>query len=499
MGILQDLERGVRASISASDAVDWLSSFEDITCTQAATWLNDHCIVDALMPVFISWHRLEYGPKTQGIRDEPSTDEVRSILRDGLAHIEAHGERLEENPSLGGMKNVGWLRDEFWQFVLEKGVTLTAEMFPEISQCPSFLHAEFMALEIDSITGSPVQKKGSLRGAGLRASYEDMQGEYIEFARATYLVANIEQVPFDYAASWLIENGAHRELTVYDRADPAFKPHRVELLKAGADREFSYGPLGVLHLIRLKAERWYDAAGVMQREANNELCWSRDQFWQFAIDKGANVGAQSFAMRADCPTFLLRDWTPQLEKAELGTDEEAGLTMHRLDAAGWRTYAQQAQARAEVLESRNAQLAKRIEQLEAGRVDFELVSAGRIDGLGDTMSAASMKEEISKLRREIERLKGSGKGRPGEREDGVTISLPHATTTLTGLFEVMHASFGRYDPRNPPKQTGVARDLDERMGWSAQANGEPSRRAQTLAAAIRPDDLSESDGRNQKR
>jgi hypothetical protein len=486
MGILQDLERGVRASISGSDAVGLLASFEGITCTQAAAWLNDHRVVDSLMPVFISWSRLEYGPKTQNILDDKSTEEARSALRDGLALVEAHGEKLEENWGMGGMGSVGWLRDEFWQFVAQKGVTLSAEMFPEISQCPSFLHADFIALETANTDGSPARDR-SQRGRGLRAAFEDRQGGYIEFARAAYLVANIEQVPFEYAASWLIEKGAHRKLAVYERSEgDDFELAKVEIAQPGQSEEFSYGPLGVLHVIRLKADLWYDAAGTIQRSANAELRWSRDEFWRFAIDMGANVGALDFAMRADCPTFLLPEWVARVDGAAAG---DVDLAMHRLDASGWKAYGQQAQARVEILQSHNAQLSKRIEQLETGRVD----------GPVEPASVDAMKEEIKTLRRQIGNLKGQEQDCHDGREGVVMISLPHATATLTGLFEVMRASFGKYDPRNPPKQTVVARDLDERMGWSAQANGEPSRRAQTLAAAIRPDELSESDGRNQKR
>ncbi|MFM0736534.1 hypothetical protein PQQ51_04695 [Paraburkholderia xenovorans] len=487
MGILQDLERGVRANISASDAVGWLASFENISSNQAATWLNDHCVVDSLVPVFISYHRLEYGPKTQDILDEKSTEEARSILREGLALIEAHGAKLEENWGMGGMGSVGWLRDEFWQFVADKGVTLSADMFPEISQCPSFLHADFMTSEAASTCSAPAHDRSN-RGRGLRASFEDRQGGYIEFARAAYLVANIEQVPFEYAASWLIEKGAHRKLAVYERSEgDDFEPAKVEIVYSGESaEEFTYGPLGVLHAIRLKADLWYDAVGTIQRSANAELRWSRDEFWRFAIDMGANVGAMDFAMRADCPTFLLAEWVPRRE-----SEDSAGvdLAMHRLDASGWKAYAHQAQARVEILQSHNAQLSKRIGQLQAGRDD----------DLNEPMSVAALKEEINNLRHENARLTADGRDDRALGRGGVTISLPHVTNTLTGLFEVMRASFGKYDPRNPPKQTSVARDLDERMGWAAQANGEPSRRAQTLAAAIRPDELSESDGRNQKR
>lgn len=84
-------------------------------------------------------------------------------------------------------------------------------------------------------------------------------------------------------------------------------------------------------------------------------------------------------------------------------------------------------------------------------------------------------------------------------QPGVTIQLPHTTKVLEALFKVMREHWAGYDPRSPPKSTVIAADLDQALGWKARGNGEPSRSAQTLAAAIRPDDISEADKRNRKR
>ncbi|MDR8105038.1 hypothetical protein KPB04_25255 [Burkholderia cenocepacia] len=83
-------------------------------------------------------------------------------------------------------------------------------------------------------------------------------------------------------------------------------------------------------------------------------------------------------------------------------------------------------------------------------------------------------------------------GRPGS----VTVHLPHVTRTLEALFDVMGEFWSDWDPERPPKSSTVARAIDEKLGLKGQANGEASRSAQTFAAAIRPDSLSESDSRH---
>jgi hypothetical protein len=86
-------------------------------------------------------------------------------------------------------------------------------------------------------------------------------------------------------------------------------------------------------------------------------------------------------------------------------------------------------------------------------------------------------------------------GIPGQ----VSVLLPHMTTTLEAVFRIMREYWTKYDPRNPPKQSVIASDIDQALGWKSQRSGEPSRNAGTLAAAIRRDDVSEADNRNHKR
>lgn len=117
---------------------------------------------------------------------------------------------------------------------------------------------------------------------------------------------------------------------------------------------------------------------------------------------------------------------------------------------------------------------------------------------------------IAELRGEIEELKQSNRTsrapaptssehKNDQNEQKFFVELPHMTKTLDVLFEVMRQNWSEYDPQRQPKQTNIAAELDRLLGWKPQKNGEPSRNAQALATAIRPDDLKESDARNKNR
>ena len=82
---------------------------------------------------------------------------------------------------------------------------------------------------------------------------------------------------------------------------------------------------------------------------------------------------------------------------------------------------------------------------------------------------------------------------------GATVSLPHTTEHLRELFRIMREHWTKYDPRNPPKQTVIASEIDKALGWKTGGDGKPSRNADTLAALIRPDEVSEADNRTQRR
>lgn len=83
-----------------------------------------------------------------------------------------------------------------------------------------------------------------------------------------------------------------------------------------------------------------------------------------------------------------------------------------------------------------------------------------------------------------------------ERGRGVVVHLPHLTRTLEALFDVMREHWSDWDTERPPKSSTVARAIDEKLGLKPQASGEASRSAQTFAAALRPDSVSELDGRH---
>jgi hypothetical protein len=82
-----------------------------------------------------------------------------------------------------------------------------------------------------------------------------------------------------------------------------------------------------------------------------------------------------------------------------------------------------------------------------------------------------------------------------EKPTGSTIQLPHTTKTLDALFRVMRENWSNCDKKNPPKQNLIAAEIDTALAWAPQSDGSPSRSAQTLAAAIRPDELAERDRR----
>lgn len=83
-------------------------------------------------------------------------------------------------------------------------------------------------------------------------------------------------------------------------------------------------------------------------------------------------------------------------------------------------------------------------------------------------------------------------------DKGVIVRLPHLTQTLSQLFDVMWEHWAEWDPERPPKSSTVARAIDARLGLKGQATGEASRSAQTFAAALRPDSVSETDGRHHR-
>lgn len=69
----------------------------------------------------------------------------------------------------------------------------------------------------------------------------------------------------------------------------------------------------------------------------------------------------------------------------------------------------------------------------------------------------------------------------------VSVTLPHMPARLAAVFEIMRRNWADYDPRRPPKQVNVAREIGKALGWREQADGSPSRDAKTIAMLIKPD------------
>jgi len=219
------------------------------------------------------------------------------------------------------------------------------------------------------------------RGNNLRAFFEDNQGAYIEFSRAAYLLASVEGISFAQAAAWLIKSNAHISLRVFElKEDAKSGLPRFDLFEqTRPDDEFGFGPLSVLYAIRTVDDLWVDIVGILQRAANDRLRWERDEFWRFVIGNGVDVGANSFAFRQDCPTFLLDDWKASIDRL---TGEGLEPEKHRMTAADWREAAKRAQKRVQDLEARNAQLLQAVKHLEEG-------SARRTKGAGKPIDAGT--------------------------------------------------------------------------------------------------------------
>jgi hypothetical protein len=78
------------------------------------------------------------------------------------------------------------------------------------------------------------------------------------------------------------------------------------------------------------------------------------------------------------------------------------------------------------------------------------------------------------------------------------VVFPYSTKTLRAMADIAKQEWSGYDSRRLPKSISVAREIDKALGNTPKGD-KPTRAAEALAAAIRPDDVSEADGRNQKR
>ncbi|RDK01631.1 hypothetical protein [Paraburkholderia lacunae] len=158
MGILDDLKRGIKPGISVFEALTWLAEFEGVTMAQAAAWLHDQDGADHLSPVLIRWDRQEFGPSRRELASDADRDETRKLIRAGLDFAVSYPRDDIDRSAMKAWDMVGWLRDDFWKFVSDRGVSLDANLFPEIDQCPTFLQAAF-SLDGKGTIASPPEKK----------------------------------------------------------------------------------------------------------------------------------------------------------------------------------------------------------------------------------------------------------------------------------------------------------------------------------------------------
>ena len=91
-------------------------------------------------------------------------------------------------------------------------------------------------------------------------------------------------------------------------------------------------------------------------------------------------------------------------------------------------------------------------------------------------------------------LQQTGNSPSETKQGGVNVWLPHTTKILNAVFKIQRDFWQDFDPNKlAHKQITIARAIDRELGWKEQGNGEPSKAAQTLASAIRPDLLNEND------
>ncbi|WP_342706077.1 hypothetical protein OHZ10_36145 [Burkholderia arboris] len=162
----------------------------------------------------------------------------------------------------------------------------------------------------------------------------------------------------------------------------------------------------------------------------------------------------------------------------------------------WRRRVEESKALTTRLTDRLRKRDRRIELLElaiARTVFMHHVWATHLERRLERSSASGVERRLS--------AEGQASNSPApnfedDSDGGVIVHLPHLTRTLQALFDVMREYWSEWDPDRPPKSSTVARAIDEKLSLKAQANGEASRSAQTFAAALRPDSVTESDGRH---
>ncbi len=275
---------------------------------------------------------------------------------------------------------------------------------------------------------------------GIRDDLNEIKETFIDILSAIELLAKIEGVSAVDAAVWLVEKNAHRKLR------PFLKKGGIKVSNVEQLRRLAVENIAMMVYRMQQGVHDYDA--TQARNWVDKIRWRRDDFWQWVQEQGVEIRAEFFKNPLDCPAYLQRSATSGTAK------EKVNLPHSKIDTS--------------------PQATLNLKQKRA-------------------TTNAQNDEHPAKL------IEVKNTGTPVKATIGLTITLPHTTKTLNALFEVMCANWTSYDERYPPKSTIIAAELDKKMGWQSQRDGGPSRSAQTLAAAIRPDNLSEADLRNQKR
>ena len=202
---------------------------------------------------------------------------------------------------------------------------------------------------------------------GIREEYERRRGEYIEYGRAVALLAKNERVSFSDAAKWLIEQDVQEAIPCYIRSQlrapklldvaavertdvPASDEYLLHVPRQDETPPTSDGPLDILAAIVRGDNLWWDWIGVIQRTVDENQRWKRDEFWQFAIDRGIEIDTSTFDEPSDCPTFLLGS----LEFSQEATIVSSS-RFYRGSAAAWRYRAQaiETESKTKKIESMN--------------------------------------------------------------------------------------------------------------------------------------------------
>ncbi|BBE08296.1 Uncharacterized protein MCB1EB_0135 [Mycoavidus cysteinexigens] len=270
---------------------------------------------------------------------------------------------------------------------------------------------------------------------GILEELKEQDYAYVLIENAVKMLADMEKIEVEDAAQWLFMNHAFEQIESFEFTNG----RAIASNQYVRDLYYQYQSdvKAILEFIKEHGKGFHN---VKKSPKVGLYRWRRDDFWRWVKTKGIKISRSFFTEPFDCPTFLRSKNARESEKENTETHQASNNLVQKLTDAE-----------------------AKIKQLTA------VLQAKEKENSTENIIA------------------------------GVSITLPHITKTLNALFNVMHTHWTTYDVRHPPKSVVIASDIDHALGWKAQKDGSPSRSAQTLAAAIRPDNLSEADLRNQKR